>query len=34
VLDDDDKATSDEVDSEDLKDDIKNQIDNDQKQGQ
>ena len=34
VLDDDDKATSDEVDSEDLKDDIKHQIDNDQKQGQ
>ena len=34
VLDDDDKATSDEVDSDDLKDDIKHQIDNDQKQGQ
>lgn len=34
VLDDDDKATSDEVDNEDLKDDINHQIDNDQKQGQ
>lgn len=34
VLDDDDKATYDEVDNDDLKDDMKHQIDNDQKQGQ